>query len=200
MRCPNLAFVIVTFTYHRTFKIMRRIFDSALHLGRYTRHQPVARCVTSSGPQVSTGCISSNLVLIPLPKLAPHMKSGRINWLKAPGEAFLCYDIVAEVTTSTLVEEAHREGEFAGEVTLLLEAQEDGYLACTFHSDPSKTLPVGTLIGILCEEEAELPETMAVATASDVKKLPKDLYDPEVQQKWRIWNGWQAYLKKGDQE
>ena len=139
---------------------------------------------------------ASSLLLVPLPKLAPHMTSGKVRWLKAEGEAYACYDIIAEISTSTLVEEAYREGKFKGEVTLLLEAQEDGYLARIFQHDPTQDMPVGTLVGVLCEEEDELPDA-ALMMREMVSALPDDLYSPEAQQNWRVWGGWQAYLKDG---
>ena len=146
---------------------------------------------------VSSTSSATSLLLVPLPKLAPHMTSGKVRWLKAEGEAFACYDIIAEISTSTLVEEANREGKFKGEVTLLLEAQEDGFLAHIFQHEP-KDLPVGTPVGVLCEEEDELPEAAAAAAAAEVgSALPQNLYSPEAQQKWRVWGGWQAYLKDG---
>ncbi|GAB5032376.1 branched-chain alpha-keto acid dehydrogenase subunit e2 [Nannochloropsis oceanica] len=126
------------------------------------------------------------------------MTSGKVRWLKAEGEAFACYDIIAEVSTSTLVEEAYRDGKFKGEVTLLIEAQEDGYLARIFQHDHTNDIPVGTPVGVLCEEINELADTAAVAAVAQVgSALPKDLYSPEAQQKWRVWGGWQAYLKDG---
>lgn len=170
----------------------RVVFQAAGRCASSARCRPPAR-----PPPFFFSTSASSLLLVPLPKLAPHMTSGKVRWLKAEGEAFACYDIIAEVSTSTLVEEAYREGKFKGEVTLLLEAQEDGYLARIFQHDPTKDMPVGTPVGVLCEEEDELPEAAAAAAAAQAgSALPKDLYSPEAQ-KWRVWGGWQAYLKDG---
>lgn len=50
-----------------------------------------------------------------MPSLSHTMQSGRISaWLKAPGDCVSVYDIVAEVTTDNLVEEAYRLDDFAG--------------------------------------------------------------------------------------
>ena len=176
---------------------MHRLLLRTVRLGRACRRPPARPPPLSSSFFSTTSAPSaSSLLLVPLPKLAPYMTSGKVRWLKAEGEAFACYDIIAEISTSTLVEEAYREGKFKGEVTLLLEAQEDGYLACIFQHDPTQDMPVGTPVGVLCEDEDELPEAAAAAAAAEMgSALPKDLYSPEAQQKWRVWGGWQAYLK-----
>ena len=50
------------------------------------------------------------------------MKSGTVSkWLKKPGEEISVYDVVLEVDTETLSEEAYKIGDFAGSVTMLVE-------------------------------------------------------------------------------
>lgn len=44
------------------------------------------------------------------------------------------YDVVCEVATHGLVESAYAVGDFAGEVTLLVESQEDGVLTQASHA------------------------------------------------------------------
>ncbi len=156
---------------------------------RHLRRRPVAP------PYPSASIHSAAAIYVPLPKLAPHMTSGKVKWLKAEGEAFACYDLLAEISSSTLVEEAHRVGQFLGEVTLVLEAQEDGVLAKVFKADPDESLPVGTPIAALCEEQDEVEEVVQAAAAAVSTGLPQDLYAPEAQAQWRVWGGWQAYLK-----
>jgi hypothetical protein len=72
-----------------------------------------------------------------------------------------CYEVIAELASGNLVEAAHRVGRFEGEVTLLLEAQEEGYLArvlrpATAVEGAGAMIPVGTPIAVLCEEEDEV--------------------------------------------
>jgi hypothetical protein len=123
------------------------------------------------------------------------MSSGKVRWLKKEGESYSCYDLVAEISSHNLVEEAYRVGQYAGEVTLVLEAQEDGVLAKVFKADPNEQMAVGTPVAVLCEEEDEVEEVVKAASAALESSLPKDLYAPEAQAQWRVWGGWQAYLK-----
>lgn len=85
------------------------------------------------------------------------MTIGRVHaWLKREGEGVACYEVIAEVASDNLVEPAHRVGRFAGEVTLLLEAQEDGYLARVLCPAGPAVMGVGAPVAVLCEEEDEV--------------------------------------------
>ena len=62
------------------------------------------------------------VTVIAMPQLSPHMKSGIISkWLKKPGDEVAIYDVIFEVSTDTLSEEAYKVGDFAGSVTMLVE-------------------------------------------------------------------------------
>eukprot|EP00798_Chlamydomonas_sp_ICE-L_P014121 gene14121-20075_t len=52
-----------------------------------------------------------------------------VKWLKKKGDPVALYDIICEVETDELVEEVFKVGDFAGNVTLLVESQEEGILA-----------------------------------------------------------------------
>ncbi len=54
--------------------------------------------------------------------------------MQAPHEGIAEYDLVMEVDTDSLTEEAYRVGKFAGTVTLLVEAQVGGCLSHCWHS------------------------------------------------------------------
>ena len=57
-----------------------------------------------------------------MPQLSPHMESGSISkWLKKEGNEIATYDVIFEVDTKTLSEEAYKIGDFAGTVTMLVE-------------------------------------------------------------------------------
>lgn len=66
--------------------------------------------------------IRQKVTVIPLPKLSPNMTSGSVKkWLKSPGEEIATYDVIMEVDTDNLSEDAYKVGDFAGTVTMLVE-------------------------------------------------------------------------------
>lgn len=53
--------------------------------------------------------------MLPMPSLSHAMVSGKVKrWLKQEGEQCAMYDLLLEVETETLVEEAYRLDDFAG--------------------------------------------------------------------------------------
>lgn len=67
-----------------------------------------------------------------------------------------CYDVMAELASDDLVEGAHRVGLFEGEVVLLLESQEDGYLARVLRPAGPDVVGVGAPVAVLCEQADEV--------------------------------------------
>ena len=66
--------------------------------------------------------LQEDIIVVPMPQLSPHMTSGTISkWLKKPGDEISTYDVVFEVDTDSLSEEAYKVGDFAGSVTMLIE-------------------------------------------------------------------------------
>lgn len=109
------------------------------------RRLPLASCSSSSSalhsrrlllsttktPAAAAAAAAPHAIWLPMPHLAPHMTTGRVHaWLKAEGDVITCYDVIAELASDNLVEGAHRVGRFEGEVTLLLEAQEECWRGC----------------------------------------------------------------------
>lgn len=97
--------------------------------------------------------------------------------------------------TETLVEEAYRLDDFAGKVTLLIEANEEAWLAKQLVPEGSE-LPVGQPIALFCEEQEQLKQTVqqeaAVARVSSV-------YEHEVESAQSIrMLIWQSYLKESN--
>lgn len=143
---------------------------------------------TWTRPYSSDGVPGSSYYVVPLPKLSPTMSAGTLSaWLKEPGDKVHVHDLLFEVTTEELVEEAYRMGDFAGKVTLLIESQEEGYLGPIF-AKLGSTLPVGTPIALFAEDKQTLEKLYQMecpnvniydAPASSVKCLP-----------------WQSYLKE----
>ena len=76
-----------------------------------------------SAPRLASE-LEEKLTVVQLPQLSPHMASGKVRkWLKKPGDAIATYDVVMEVDTDNLSEEAYKVGDFAGTVTMLVEVR-----------------------------------------------------------------------------
>lgn len=135
------------------------------------RRLPLASCSSSSSalhsrrlllsttktPAAAAAAAAPHAIWLPMPHLAPHMTTGRVHaWLKAEGDVITCYDVIAELASDNLVEGAHRVGRFEGEVTLLLEAQEEGMLARVLQPAGPELVGVGAPIAVLCEEGDEV--------------------------------------------
>jgi rhodanese-related sulfurtransferase len=142
------------------------------------------------------------LYLLPMPSLSHAMQSGRVNkWLKSPGDLVSIYDIIAEVTTDNLVEEAYKIDDFAGSVTLLLESQEEAYLAAVLVAE-GQELQIGAPIAVLCENEND------VSAAADAAKQLEGLnvYDEAAMQQQNHRGlslqllEWQSYLKESSKD
>jgi len=142
--------------------------------------------------------------VLPMPSLSHAMTSGRVSkWLKAPGDLVGTYDIVAEVTTESLVDEAYKVDDFAGSVTLLLESQEEAYLAAVLVPE-GQEVKIGTPVAVLCEGQDEI-NTVAAAAAEQLAGL--DVYDEAAMQQQQQRPGmslqlleWQSYLKESSKE
>lgn len=142
---------------HRTIISSRRVSSSSSSISTGAATDAAAAAAATAAAAVP------GAIWLPLPRLAPHMTTGRVQaWLKANGEAVACYEVIAEVASGNLVEAAHRVGRFAGEVPLLLEAQEEGFVARILRPVEKEKekggllLRVGTPIAVLCEEEEEV--------------------------------------------
>lgn len=140
-----------------------------------------------------------------MPSLSHAMSSGRITkWLKSPGDAVSIYEIIAEVTTDNLVDEAYKVDDFAGSVTLLLESQEEAYLAAVLVPE-GQDVRIGTPVAVLCEDEEQVP---AVAAAAAQQLAGLDVYDEAAMQRQQQRQGglklqlleWQSYLKESSKK
>ncbi|WIA37806.1 hypothetical protein OEZ86_014670 [Tetradesmus obliquus] len=118
-------------------------------------------------------------------------------WLKQEGELCQEYDLVLEVETETLVEEAYRLDDFAGKVTLLIEANEEAWLAKQLVPEGSE-LPVGKPVALLCEEQDQLQQ--AAQQAAAVAGV-RSVYDHEAESGQSVRTlVWQSYLKESNKE
>jgi hypothetical protein len=136
---------------------------------------------------------------------------------QAPGDAIAEFDVVMEVDTEGLTEEAYKVGEFAGNVTLLVEAQARKLLArfpggCVLllckltcmrmarmqeegfmHSilvEEGRTVPVGTPVALMAELEESLSQL-------DGYKVPVGNIYEGGQAAVRSLS-WQSYLKSDE--
>ncbi|GAX84838.1 hypothetical protein CEUSTIGMA_g12259.t1 [Chlamydomonas eustigma] len=120
------------------------------------------RCTfaSSTGPTASSVAASPSTAshqIVTLPKLSHQMTQGKlIKWLKSPGDHIHMYDVLMEVETEELVENVFKVGDFAGEVTLLVESQEEGYLAEILVDAGPSLVPVGRPVAVLVESQEDL--------------------------------------------
>lgn len=163
--------------------------------------QPCSSAVRglSSHPQQQQ---QQSLYVLPMPSLSHAMQSGRITkWLKTPGDLVSIYDIIAEVTTDSLVEEAYKVDDFAGSVTLLLESQEEAYLAAVLVPE-GQEVQIGFPVAVLCEDDSGI--SAAADAAQQLKGL--NVYDEAAmqQQEGRGLSlqllEWQSYLKESGKD
>ena len=118
------------------------------------------------------------------------MTSGAVSkWLKAEGDKVNIYDLLLELYTDNLVDEAYKVGDFAGRVSMLLESQEAGTLRKILVQE-GQEVPVGTPIAIITDDEAEGP-------AEPPLNIPtSNVYDATQPRPVRVLE-WQSYLKEG---
>jgi len=78
-----------------------------------------------------------------MPALSPTMSQGKIaSWTAKVGENVGAGDVYCEIETD--------------KATVAYEAQEDGILAKILRSNPEEDLPVGTIIGVLVDEQSDV--------------------------------------------
>ena len=122
-------------------------------------------------------------IYVTLPQMSPSMTHGSIaKWHKRAGDEVEMYDVVFEVATESLTEKAYKVGEFAGMTTMLVEAQDEGFL----HE-------------ILVPEGRQVEVGTSVAVMAEFKEDLKALQDQEFEAAKPPDSGrqltWQSYLK-----
>eukprot|EP00884_Botryococcus_braunii_P002453 jgi/Botrbrau1/12208/Bobra.0197s0003.1 len=162
---------------------MLNFYTAALRIYRAIKLDCVS--TFSSG---STGLkhLQGQITVVPMPQLSPYMSSGKVvHWMKLPGDIISTYDVLFECQTTNLSEEAYRVGDFAGEVSMLVEAQDEGILARVLVAEGHE-VAVHTPVAVMCEH------TEDVAVLSDI-----DLSSQESEQWLKSARSitWQAYLK-----
>jgi len=126
-----------------------------------------------------------------MPKLSHQMTSGRLlKWLKRPGDAIAMYEVLMEVETDELVEPVFKVGDFAGKVTLLVESQEEGYLAEVLVEQGPASIAVGTPLATFVEREESV---QALKAAGGYQCPTTNVYD-DTQSNVPVLT-WQSYLK-----
>jgi len=125
-------------------------------------------------------------ILVDMPKLSPSMTHGRIKkWIQEPGTELVPYDLLMEITTDTLTEEAYKVGKFAGTVTMQIECVDHGKFVKRLELGEKETLDlkVGTPLALLCEDEDVLNEIENIHSVQDP--------NPDT----TIYMNWNAYIK-----
>lgn len=127
-----------------------------------------------------------------MPKLSPQMTHGTITkWLKKEGDAIKTYDVIMEVSTDSLTEEAYKTEGSQGPVTLLVEAQEEGRLGKVLVQE-GKKVDVGTPVGLMSDDTSD---------ANSLKNYTcptTNLYDANQPHARMLI--WQVYLKDKDKQ
>jgi len=130
------------------------------------------------------------MLLVKIPKLSPSMTHGSVaRWLQENGSELQPYDLLFEVATESLTEDANKIGKFAGLVTLQVECCDHATLVRRLvPDDVSRPLPVGTPIALLVEDDSALPEAEAIADSA----IGLEAYDTSDV----LEMNWSAYLKE----
>ncbi|XP_060082157.1 dihydrolipoyllysine-residue acetyltransferase component of pyruvate dehydrogenase complex, mitochondrial-like [Ylistrum balloti] len=121
-------------TWHR----IRKVTDEVS-----TRHQQLFRQKPVCSLQRYYSADLPTHYKIALPALSPTMEAGTIvNWQKSEGDRVVEGDLLAEIETD--------------KATMGFESVEEGYLARIFIPAGTKDIPVGKLLCIIVEEEADI--------------------------------------------
>uniref|UniRef100_A0A224XP25 dihydrolipoyllysine-residue acetyltransferase n=1 Tax=Panstrongylus lignarius TaxID=156445 RepID=A0A224XP25_9HEMI len=111
---------------------------------RYETDLPVERILYSWRIPRRTYASLPNHTKVPLPALSPTMEMGTIvSWAKKEGDKLNEGDLLAEIETD--------------KATMGFETPEEGYLAKILVPAGSKDVPIGKLVCIIVEKEADIP-------------------------------------------
>eukprot|EP01023_Acetabularia_acetabulum_P058740 TRINITY_DN697_c0_g1_i1.p1 TRINITY_DN697_c0_g1~~TRINITY_DN697_c0_g1_i1.p1 ORF type:complete len:194 (-),score=33.90 TRINITY_DN697_c0_g1_i1:720-1301(-) len=134
---------------------------------------------------------AEGMVLFAMPRLSQSMELGSVKrWLKSEGDLVKENELIVELETDSLTQDAEKIGKFEGKLTLEIESTEEVYLAKILEHNGSKQLKVGVPIAVLCESATQ------VKKASEFDPPLLNVYDDETQIRTLSW---QAYLKAEDQ-
>ncbi|KAA8499361.1 Dihydrolipoyllysine-residue acetyltransferase component 2 [Porphyridium purpureum] len=158
---------------------------------RWSRRQ-----ATSVPDQSSTGAkaLPVGTIVVTMPKLSPSTRGARVErWLKRPGDSVEPYELLLEVSTSSLTGEGFDTGKFCGRVTLQVECVDHAHLVKVFEeagaaSEPQDEVPVGEVIAVMCEEPDQVDAVRQLAH-EELRNAVREQGDECVLMNWH------AYLK-----
>eukprot|EP01026_Neomeris_dumetosa_P071887 TRINITY_DN7289_c1_g1_i4.p3 TRINITY_DN7289_c1_g1~~TRINITY_DN7289_c1_g1_i4.p3 ORF type:complete len:184 (-),score=25.37 TRINITY_DN7289_c1_g1_i4:323-874(-) len=128
------------------------------------------------------------MILLAMPRLSQSMEQGSIvTWLKNEGDLVKEHEILLEVKTSSLTQDAQKVGKFEGDVLMEIESAEEAYLAKILVPAGSESLKVGTPIAVLCDSERMLKKAAQFDPPESL-----NVYDNEMEMRMFTW---QAFLK-----
>mmetsp|Transcript_23742 Transcript_23742/g.52089 ORF Transcript_23742/g.52089 Transcript_23742/m.52089 type:complete len:222 (+) Transcript_23742:63-728(+) len=143
------------------------------------------------------GLPAEDLYVVPMPKLSHTMTKGRlVKWLKQEGDPIAMYDVLMEVETEELVEEVFKVEDFAGKVTLLVEAHEEGFLAKKLVPEGGSLVAVGAPVGLMVTSEEAL--ALLRKAGANYACPTTDVYDDSQPQVQVL--PWQSFLKSGKRQ
>jgi pyruvate dehydrogenase E2 component (dihydrolipoyllysine-residue acetyltransferase) len=129
---------------------------------------PSSSSSSSSAPEPAPASLYPEHIELGMPALSPTMDKGNVvEWKKSVGEQIVVGEVIAVIETD--------------KATIDLEATDDGILAAIVHGDGSTNVPVGQVIGIIVENEADLgafasyePPSAAAKAADDAQAAQAD--------------------------
>lgn len=159
---------------------------------------------------------AAKTTVVTMPKLSPSMTEGSLlSWAKEIGDQLEPYELLFELETESLTEEAYRVGDFAGQpvqpfadsvamcllenifiwvcptgkVAMQIESIEDAFLAKQLVVPSDEALPVGTPIALLCELQEDIEQVAK-------HQLPANLNEYSKSKHAYRFATWQSYLKE----
>merc|ERR1719209_1535192 len=123
-----------------------------------TAAQPQVRCYSSHPPHVK----------VTLPALSPTMEMGSIvTWEKKEGDKVSEGDLLCEIETD--------------KATMGFETPEEGYLAKIFIEAGTRDIPIGKLLCIIVEDQADVAKFSNYDATSDAEPTPATAPPPPKQ-------------------
>lgn len=135
---------------------------------------------------------ASDVCIVAMPQLSPTMTHGIVRmWAKGEGEPLEQYELLFDLDTDSLTEDAYKVGDFEGTTTMQIECIEEGFLAKILVPEGSDQVPVGTPIALMCEDEAEIKSVAEHKIGKDINQYAEGGNKPGYK-----FMTWQSYLRE----
>merc|ERR1712086_888463 len=138
------------------------------------------RGISQAPAQTHRHTFATAAIVVRMPQLSPAMEAGTVSkWLMGEGDLVENTQLFVEIQTHTLLEERSAEP-----MTMEIESHDEGYVAKILVS-AGTTVPPGTPIALLSEEEDEIEAVVELARGLKQQAPPRE--------RTLLW---QAYLKQ----